>query len=166
MSPNKYNFVLLLAFLSLPLFGQQGSRSEDKATESRKETAAFPDLVPKPSYEASNGRFHFKVWIMSVIKGMKDSEVKNAETDNDNVEKGTHHVMIEVSDSEGNNVTDAMVSVSAVSPTGKQAVVDLDPMMAQYGANISFDEKGRYHLTVSMDAEGDPVFTPFTYTVN
>jgi hypothetical protein len=164
MSLNKYIFVLLLTIISFPLYAQQGSRSNDNVAATGKETAVFPDLIAKPSYEASNGRFHFRVWIMSVIKGMKDSEVRNAEDDNDDVEKGTHHVMIEVSDSEGNSVTDAMVKVSAVSPTGKEAIVDLDPMMAQYGASISFDEKGSYHLTVSVDAEGNPILTPFTYT--
>jgi hypothetical protein len=164
MSLNKYILILLFTALSFPVYAQQGSRSDNAA--SAEETAAFPDLIAKPSYEASNGRFHFRVWIMSVIKGMKDVEVKNAEIDNDDVETGTHHVMVEVSDSEGNSITDAMVKVSAVSPTGKEATVDLDPMMAQYGANISFSEKGSYHLSVSMDAEGEPVFPPFTYKVN
>jgi hypothetical protein len=166
MRLNKYIFVLLLTILSFPLYAQQGSRSDDNAAETGKHTAAFPDLIAKPSYETSNGRFHFRVWIMSVIKGMKDSEVKDVEHDNDEVQKGTHHVMIEVSDSEGNSVTDAMVKVSAVSPTGKEEVIDLDPMMTQYGANISFDEKGSYHLSVSVDAEGNPDLLPFTYTVN
>jgi hypothetical protein len=167
MSLNKYILVLLIATLTFPVYGQQGSRSDEHAAASAStETAAFPDLIPKPSHEASNGRFHFKVWIMSVIKGMKDSEVRNVENDNDDVQTGTHHLMIEVSDSEGNSVTDAMVKVSAISPTGREEIVDLDPMMAQYGANISFDEEGSYHLTVSVDAEGNPILTPFTYTVD
>jgi hypothetical protein len=168
MRLNKYILILtvLLLLPAIDSFSQQGA-PDARVTEKR---TIIPNLLAKPSYEATSGGLHFKVWIMSVIKGLKDTEIKKIEfsvDDDDDVPRETHHVMIEIVDPQnGYNISDAMVELKTISPSGKESTVELDPMMAQYGGNLNFNEKGNYQMNISINTGGRSNLTPFTYTVN
>lgn len=169
MRLNKY-IILFSIFLLLPAaiaFAQQGARDAGNAAVHTPSIAA-PDLVAKPSYEATNGGMRFKVWIMSVIKGLKESEIKRLESSWEDGELvKTHHVMIEVFDPmDGSTVSDALVELRAISPSGKELTVELNPMMAQYGGDLNFSEKGEYQLNISVNSHGRSILTPFVYSVN
>lgn len=169
MRLNKLILILsvLLMLPAVESYSQQGSRNLEE-TGSRKAVVAVSDLVAKPAYEATNEGMRFKVWIMSVIKGLKDTEIKKNEfTEDDDVEQETHHVMIEIFDPQnGYSISDASVELRTISPSGEESTIELDPMMAQYGGNLHFAEKGNYKLNLSVNAGGRSILTPFTYTVN
>ena len=154
-----YLAVIVIALvISNPLQAQNGDT--DKASGMGKR--AVPEVIAKPAFEATNGGLHLKVWVMSVIKGLKDNEMAS-----DDENPGTHHVMVEVADAvSGRDVPGAMVKLLSVSPSGKKSTVDLETMMDQYGCNISLDEKGEYQLSVNVNSDGQSTLTPFKYKVN
>jgi hypothetical protein len=167
MRLNKYILFLsiLLLLPAFKSFSQQGAGNPGY-TEPRKSVVS--EFIAKPAYETTSGGMHYKVWIMSAIKGLKDTEIKKNEySDDDDVPRETHHVMIEIVDPlNGYTISDAMVQLKSVSPSGKESTLELDPMMAQYGGNLSFGEKGDYQMNISVTSGGRAMLTPFTYTVN
>jgi hypothetical protein len=159
-----YLAVLVIALvISNPLQAQSGDT--DKASGMGKRAVA--EVMAKPAFEATNGGLHLKVWVMSVIKGLKDNEMAASEEYSDDENPGTHHVMVEVADAEsGREVPGAMVKLLSVSPSGKKSTIVLETMLDQYGCNISLDEKGEYQLSVSVNSDGKSTLTPFKYKVN
>jgi hypothetical protein len=134
----------------MPIFGQDNKAKTDMKKND------MSDMAAKPTFEATTGGLHLKVWVMAKGEGMKDNDMM----------AGTHHIMVAVTDAEsGKEVTDANVKILSLSPTNKSASVDLKTMMNQFGGNLSLDEKGEYELTVSVDVNGVANSTPFKYTV-
>lgn len=157
---------ILIIFFSLQLSAQGERQYQDTIKKSGMMQGEPPDAMAKPVFEATNGVQHMKVWITPFMKGMT-SEDMNKNLSDDTAKKGTHHVMVEITDAVGGQeVTDATVRVLAVSPSGKNSAIDLQKMMGQYGGNLNLDEKGDYELNISIDVNGTSNLTPFKYTVN
>lgn len=121
------------------------------------------EFVAKPTFEATNGGMHMRVWVMAIIKGMNE-EVNNQVAEEMN--RGTHHIMVEVTDPESKKeLPGGIVKVLIISPSEKEATVELKPMTEQYGGNLILDEKGDYQLNVSVNVNGESTLTPFKFTV-
>jgi hypothetical protein len=122
------------------------------------------EVLAKPAFETINGGYDQKVWIMTVVKGVRDIDL-NTSNQNDEA-RGTHTVIVELKDEKNNReVMGADVQLSYVKPSGKKESVVMETTMNQYGANVNFDEKGEYQLSLSVKAGGETVSTPFSYTV-
>lgn len=157
---------ILIIFFTLQLSAQGERQYQDTIKKSGMMQGEAPDIMAKPAFEATNGVQHMKVWITPFMKGMT-SEDMNKNLSDDTANKGTHHVMVEVTDAVGgHDVTDATVRILSVSPSGKKSAIDLQKMMGQYGGNLNLDEKGEYDLNISIDVKGTSNLTPFKFTVN
>jgi hypothetical protein len=89
--------------------------------------------------------------------------MNSAKTTSDEQKGGNYHVMVELKKADGKVLTDANVSLMAVSPAGKNSSVELKPMMDQYGRDLILDEKGEYQLTIQLNVGGVPNSTQFKF---
>jgi hypothetical protein len=143
----------------MQLYGQQGASSTKENTGKM----MIPDVVAKPVFEGTNGGFHLRVWIMSVIKATNEDLNNNVSSE---VNNGTHHIMVEVTDADSKKeMPGAVVKLIQTSPSQKESKLDLRPMMNHYGTNLTLDEKGEYQFNVSVNINGEEIVTPFRYTI-
>lgn len=126
--------------------------------------SAISDVIAKPSFEGNDAGVYMKVWVMSIINDMNENGINNAESD-DGIDKSTHDVLVKVENENGASLSDKIVKLLMVSPTGKKQSVDLDPKNDEYGNSVAFAEKGEYQLTVSINADGRPVQRTFSYKI-
>jgi hypothetical protein len=167
----KFLFIVLLVVavsFSLPLAGQNDTVPDPGMKGRNPDTGnvemILPEFVAKPVFEGTNGGTHLKVYIMSVLKGMDDD--MNQVGNDDKIKKGTHHIMVDVTDAEsGREIPAAVVKVLVVSPSNQSKTVDLESMMNQYGANLTLDEKGEYQFNISVNVNGESNLTPFKYAI-
>ncbi len=81
---------------------------------------------------------------------------------------GTHHIALLLTDaSSGKEITNASASILIVSPSKKDASVELRTGMMKdhFGAGITLAEKGEYQFTVNAKIGTDTKTTQFKYTV-
>ena len=58
----------------------------------------------------------------------------------------THHLMVYITDADGNNVTDAKVGYLVINPDGTKQKVMCMAMKGGFGADISLKQKGAYTI--------------------
>jgi hypothetical protein len=173
----KYIFLstILTIALTLSMFGQEKHADMTK-TDLKKHDMST--MMGKPTVEATVDGFHMKVWLMTQqqhkkMKGemkmseMKDSSMKMNKAMMDPMMAGTHHIMLSLKDTvSGKEIADATANVLIVSPSMKNSSVDLKPMMNHFGGPITLNEKGEYHLKVSVIVGGVTRSTQFQYVVD
>ena len=100
------------------------------------------------------------------IKVLKDKEMAMDKPTGEAIVAGTHHIMLDVTDTaSGKEVANASAKVLVVSPSKKNSTVALRSMKSHFGSDLTLDEKGEYQLTVSVNAGGASKSTRFNYTV-
>jgi hypothetical protein len=117
----------------------------------------------KPTFEATTSGIQMKVWIMITAGQVKPNDMSAAKATTESTKGSTYHIMVELKKADGKVLTDANVSLMTVSPAGKNASVELKPMMDQYGSDLNFDEKGEYQLTIQLNVGGVPNSTQFKF---
>ena len=65
----------------------------------------------------------------------------------------------------GKDVAEATASIMTISPSSKNATVELKPIKNQLGCNLTLDEKGEYQFTFNINSGGVTNTTTFKYTV-
>jgi hypothetical protein len=70
---------------------------------------------------------------------------------------------MELKKANGKVISDANVSMMAVSPAGKNTSVELKPMKEQYDSDFTLNEKGEYQLTILLKVGGADSSTPFKF---
>ncbi|MBL0173945.1 MAG: hypothetical protein IPP94_01560 [Ignavibacteria bacterium] len=84
----------------------------------------------------------------------------------DSMMAGTHHIMVVVKDMPGaQELPNAGATVVVISPSEKSSTVDLAPLPGRLGAGISLNERGHYHMTLSVFDNGVTITKEFTYLV-
>jgi hypothetical protein len=79
---------------------------------------------------------------------------------------GTHFIVAEIADSAtGNEIVDPSAALSIVSPSRKRSSVELIRIMSNFGLGLHLKEKGMYHLTIDVNANGFSRIVHFMYTV-
>jgi hypothetical protein len=79
---------------------------------------------------------------------------------------GTHHITLDVTDSaSGKEIADASAKVLIVFPSKKNSAFDLKPVMNDFGAGLTLNEKGEYQFTIVVRVEGAPKSKQFQYWV-
>jgi hypothetical protein len=154
--------LIILGFLPAILLKAQVDR--DTTENKGMGKMSVSEVLAKPVFETINGGYDQKVWIMTVVKGVRDIDLNTSNRDDD--VNGTHTIVVVLKDEKSNKeVMGADVQLSYVTPSGKKGNVAMETTMNQYGANVNFDEKGEYQLSLSVKAGGESVSTPFSYTV-
>jgi hypothetical protein len=165
---------ILTIALTLPMFGQEIHTDMTK-TDLKKHDMSI--MMGKPTVEATVDGFHMKVWLMTqqqhkkmkaatTMSEMKDSSMKMNKAMMNPMMAGTHHIMLSLKDTvSGKEIADATANVLIVSPSMKNSSVDLKPMMNHFGGPLTLDEKGEYHLKVSVIIGGVTRSTQFQYVV-
>ncbi len=84
----------------------------------------------------------------------------------DSMMAGTHHMRLELTDAMmGKPVANATVKVLVVSPTKKNATVDLTLMKDHFGGALRLDEKGQYQMSISVTVDNVAKTREFPYVV-
>ena len=117
----------------------------------------------KPTFESTTAGLQMKVWVMITGGAMKTNDMNSAKPSTEATKGSTYHIMVELRKTDGKVLTDASVSLMTVSPAGKNASVELKPMMDQYGSDLILDEKGEYEFTILLKAGGADSSTPFKF---
>jgi hypothetical protein len=151
--------VLTLA-CAMPMFGQAMNKPMAKMDDQK---SSMDDKAVKPTFEATTAGIQMKVWIMITAGAMKENDMSSAKSTGEGQKGSSYHVMVELKKADGKVLTDANVSMMAVSPAGKNTSVELKPMMDQYGSDFILDEKGEYQLTIQLNVGGVPNSTPFKF---
>lgn len=100
------------------------------------------------------------------MKGMKHEGMEMDKATKEAMMAGTHHIMLVVTDAaNGKEIPDAKANVMIMSPSAKHSSVNLKVMMGHYGGGLTFDEKGKYQLTVDVTIGGVSKTKEFTYLV-
>ncbi len=189
---NAFILAVLLIALTLPLLGQQNHRGKTRQNTKKHDIS---NILGKPTVDATVEGLHMKVWIMTQKKhktvmkkhmahhnakvmdgsskemgkdslGMMHNGMQIDKATMDAMMAGTHHIMLDVTDSAtGKEVTDATARVLIVFPSKKASSIDLKPMMTDFGAGLTLPEKGEYHFTVVVKAQGAPISKEFQYHV-
>ena len=64
-----------------------------------------------------------------------------------------------------NDISGANAKLMIMSPSRKHSSVDLKPMMKHFGSGLTLEEKGKYQLLVTVNANGESKTKEFRYTV-
>lgn len=100
------------------------------------------------------------------IKVMRHENMEANKAVMDSMMAGTHHIGLDVTDAaSGKEVANASVTVLIVSPSKKNASVQLKPMMRHFAGALTLEEKGAYQFAVSVNAGGVSKTTRFEYAV-
>jgi hypothetical protein len=155
--------VLLTLAFTMPMFGQAAQENLANVSVTKRDTT---EVSAKPTFEATTAGVHMKVWFMSKEGEMKENDMSSAKATKEATPAVSYHVMVELKDAaSGKDVSDATASLMAVSPAGKNTVLELKPMMDQLGGNLNLDEKGEYQFTLNVTSSGVINGTQFKYTV-
>jgi len=101
-----------------------------------------------------------------VLFAMAASRIRSAKATKAETVASSYHVSVELKNAEsGKDVSDATASLMTVSPTNKDATLELKSMMNKFSGNLNFSEKGEYKLTLNINSGGATNATPFKYTV-
>ena len=119
--------------------------------------------------EGSMGRMGMKDTCMGMgehMKGMNHEGMGMNRAMMDSMMAGTHHIILEVTDAAlGKEIDNASAKVLIVSPSKYTATVDLKPMMGHFGGALTFNEKGKYVIAVSVNVGGVSKTKEFQYAV-
>jgi hypothetical protein len=149
--------------LCMPMFGQSATENLAAADIARKDSS---EMAPKPTFEATTAGINMKVWVTASESEMKEHDMTSAQATKTEATAESYHVMVELKNSEnGKAVKDATASLMTVSPTSKNATLELKPMANQLGGNLTLNEKGEYLFTVNTNVGGVKNATPFKFTV-
>ena len=98
--------------------------------------------------------------------GMKHKGMGMNKAMMDSMMAGTHCIMLEVSDAATKKgISEASATLMIMSPSQKQSSVDLKPMMRHFGSSLTLTEKGKYHLLMTVNVNGNSNTKEFEYTV-
>jgi len=76
----------------------------------------------------------------------------------------THHVMVKFSDAgSGEHLVQAVGKIKIISPSQKEAVVDLKDYSGTLAANVTFDETGKYGVICLAKVDGKKPLYKFWY---
>ena len=173
----KYLFLaaILTIALSLPLFGQDKPADIIKSDTKNNDMST---MMGKPTAEATVDGLHMQVWIVTEeahqkmmkemgISQMIDTSTMLTRAAAEPMMEGTHHIMLVIKDiANDNKIDSATALVLFVSPSNKNASVDLKSMMNHFGGSLILNEKGEYALKVSVKVAGVYKSTQFKYLVN
>jgi len=159
--------------LAIPMFGQSAKENLANLSLNKKDTTALflnksdsAEMAATPTFEATTAGVHMKVWITATEGEIKDNDMSSAKATKAETVVSSYHVAVELKNAEsGKDVTDATASLMSVSPTNKDATLELKSMMSKFSGNLNFSEKGEYKLTLNISAGGETNATPFKYTV-
>jgi hypothetical protein len=183
--------LVLTVVLTLPLFGQHHN---DDTTKTDMKKHHLSKMMNNPKVDVNVEGLHMKVWVMTQrqhkkmmkqmkhervemkdtsmamgneMKGMKHDDMKMDKSMKEEMMKGTHHIMLNVTDvASGKEITEVSATVLIISPSKKNTSVDLKPMMNNcFGDGLALDEKGEYQFTVSVKVDGVSKTTQFQYLV-
>jgi hypothetical protein len=183
--------IVLTVAMTLPLFGQHHHDDTTKTGMMKHHTSK---MMNNPKVDVNVEGLHMKVWVMTQrqhrkmmkemkhesmemkdtsmtmgkdMHGMKHDDMKMDKSMKEEMMKGTHHIMLNVTDAaSGKDITEASANVLIMSPSKKNTSVDLKPMMNHcFGDGLTLDEKGEYQFTVSVKVGGVSKTTQFQYKV-
>jgi len=164
----KLKFLFLTTFLTfaliLPMVGQQNPVDMTKPDIKKHDNSK---MMGKPTVETTVDGYYMKVWLMTQLQHQKlRTEMRMNKLKNDPMVTGTFHIMLNLKDVEtGKEISDATANVLIVSPSMKNSLVDLKPMMSHFGGPLLLDEKGEYNLKVSVIVGGVTRSTQFKYVI-
>jgi hypothetical protein len=78
----------------------------------------------------------------------------------------THHLMVYLTDADGNFVKDAKVGYLIVNPDGTKQKLMCMPMKGGFGSDISLKQKGTYTIKTKALSADQKIMDQFTYKVN
>jgi hypothetical protein len=78
----------------------------------------------------------------------------------------THHLMVYLTDANGNSVKDAKVGYLVVNPDGNKQKLMCMYMKGGFGSDISLKQKGTYTIKTKALSGDIKVMDQFSYTVN
>jgi hypothetical protein len=78
----------------------------------------------------------------------------------------THHLMVYLTDADGNSVKDAKVGYLVVKPDGTKQKLMCMHMKGGLGSDISFKQKGTYTIKTKALSGDAKIMDQFTYKVN
>jgi hypothetical protein len=78
----------------------------------------------------------------------------------------THHLMVYLTDADGNSVKDAKVGYLVVNPDGTKQKLMCMHMKGGFGSDISLKQKGTYTIKTKALSGDIKVMDQFSYTVN
>jgi hypothetical protein len=159
--------------LVMPMFGQSAKESLANLSLNKRDTTDLSlnkrdstELTATPTFEATTAGVHMKVWITATEGEIKDNDMSSAKATKAETVASSYHVTVELKNAEsGKDVSDATASLMTVSPTNKDATLELKSMMNKFSGNLNFSEKGEYKLTLNIISGGATNATPFKYTV-
>ena len=100
------------------------------------------------------------------MNGMKHDGMEMNKAMMDSMMAGTHCIMLEVTDADTKkDISGASAKLMIMSPSKKHSTVDLKPMMKHFGSGLMLEEKGKYQLLVTVNANGESKTKEFRYTV-
>jgi len=100
------------------------------------------------------------------MMGMKHKGMGMNKAMMDSMMAGIHCIMLEVSDAATKKgISEASATLMIMSPSQKQSSVDLKPMMRHFGSSLTLTEKGKYHLLMTVNVNGNSNTKEFEYTV-
>jgi hypothetical protein len=150
--------IVLTIALALPTFGQGDDNNKTRSDMKHQEMSW---RMGKPTVDETLEGLHMKVWLMTqkqhkkMMKGMKWDEMGMNKAMMDSMTAGTHHIVLEVTDASlGKEIDNASAKVLIVSPSKYTATVDLRPMRDYLCGALTFGEKGKYSLAVSVNVGG------------
>jgi hypothetical protein len=119
-----------------------------------------------PTFEATTAGVHLKVWVLAKQGEIKDNDMSSAKATKTEPSVGSYQIMVELKNAEnGKDMPEATASIMTISPTNKNATVELKPIKNQLGCNLTLDEKGEYQFTFNINSAGVTKTTTFKYTV-
>ena len=179
---------VLTVALTLPLLGQHNHGDMPRTDKKKHDMSS---MMGKPTVDETVEGLHMKVWLMTqkqhkkMMKGKMGQMMMHSEKEGpmgrmgmkdtcmgmnrammDSMMAGTHHIILEVTDAAlGKEIDNASAKVLIVSPSKYTATVDLKPMMGHFGGALTFDEKGKYVIAVSVNVGGVSKTKEFQYAV-
>jgi hypothetical protein len=159
--------------LSMQMFGQSAKENLANLSVNKRDTTDLSlnksdttEMVAAPTFEATTAGVRMKVWITATEGEIKDNDMSSAKATKAEPVASSYHVTVELKNAEsGKDVSDATASLMTVSPTNKDATLELKSMMNKFSGNLNFSEKGEYKLTLNINSGGATNATPFKYTV-
>jgi hypothetical protein len=178
----------LMALFTIPLYGQA---VRDTTAKKEMERIDISVLIGKTAVDTTVEGLHMRFWLITqqrrktAITGKMEQKLMGMEvyepekeTDPTKVNMamdrettrlmmaGTHFIIADVTDStSGSEIVDPSVSLEIISPSKKKQSVDLIRTMNHFGLGITLKEKGKYHLTMNVNANGFSRIVHFTYRV-
>jgi len=149
--------------LAMPILGHTAQDNMANAGVSMRE--AISTEAP-PTFEATTAGVHIKVWVLVKEGEIKDNDMSSAKATKTETSVGSYQIVVELkNEASGKDVAEATASIMTISPSSKNATVELKPIKNQLGCNLTLDEKGEYQFTFNINSGGVTNTTTFKYTV-